>query len=228
MSETGTGTLYIIPTPIGNLQDITLRALDCLKTLDILLCEDTRVTGKLLAHFELSVTLKSYHAHNEHHKTKEIIDYLKQAKRIGMVSDAGMPGISDPAYLLIREAIRESIPVIILPGPSAFLPALVGSGIPCDRFHFEGFLPHKKGRRTRLLHLSGLEVTFILYESPHRLEKCIAELIEYCGGDRPACVARELTKLHEEFIRGSLQDIQAEIQSRSSKIKGEIAIVVGR
>jgi 16S rRNA (cytidine1402-2'-O)-methyltransferase len=227
MLKADEGGIIIIPTPIGNLGDITLRAIEYLKTLDLLLCEDTRVTRKLLSHLQISIPLKSYHAHNEHYKTTEIIGLLKEGKRIGLVSDAGMPGISDPAYLLIREALLHDIQIEVLPGASSFLPALVGSGLPCDKFYFEGFLPHKKGRKTRLDFLAQLPVTFILFESPHRIDRSLKQLIEHCGKDRPACLTREISKIHEEYIRGSLDDIAQKISTRPGKLKGEIVLIIG-
>lgn len=217
--------LYLVPTPIGNLEDITLRSLETLRTVDKILSEDTRQTGKLLSHFEISSPQQSFHAHNEHQLLSQIILELKSGKNIALVSDAGTPGISDPGYLLIRECVQENIPLTCLPGPSAIIPALVGSGIPCDRFYFEGFLPAKKGRTKRLKAIAELDQTIILYESPHRIHKTIKQLREYLDDGRLACIAREISKIHEEFIRGSLQDLDEQLEERS-KLKGEITVIV--
>ena len=217
--------LYLVPTPIGNLEDITFRAIRILNEVDLILAEDTRVSGKLLKHFKIEKPLSSFHTHNEHRRLETIIQMLQEGKRLALVSDAGTPGISDPGYLLVRAALDHGFEVISLPGATAFVTALVASGLSCDKFHFEGFLPHKKGRQTRLKHLATLSNTFLLYESPHRIEKCIIQLIEHCSAEREACLARELTKIHEEFIRGTLQDILANIQSRPS-LKGEIVLMV--
>ncbi|MCB0631399.1 MAG: 16S rRNA (cytidine(1402)-2'-O)-methyltransferase [Saprospiraceae bacterium] len=218
--------LYIVPTPIGNLEDITLRALRILKEVDLILAEDTRVTRRLLQHYEIETPLRAHHAHNEHGTTPQLIRQLEEGATLALVSDAGTPGISDPGFLLVRACKQADIQVECLPGATAFVPALVASGLPCDRFHFEGFLPHKKGRQTRLNHLAELPVTFVLYESPNRLVKCLGQLIECCGGDRPASVARELSKLHEEVRSGSLQDL-SDHYAEQDKVKGEIVIVVG-
>ena len=188
------GKLFLIPTPIGNLEDITLRALRMLKEVDLVLAEDTRTAGQLLRHFEIDKRLLSHHQHNEHQALKEIIKMLKDGTNIGLVSDAGTPAISDPGFLLVRECIKEEIEVETLPGPTAFVPALVNSGLPNDKFYFEGFLPQKKGRKTRLLFLADFEETIILYESPHRLLKFIEEVILYMGADRQMSVSREISK----------------------------------
>ncbi len=218
--------LYLVPTPIGNLEDISLRALRTLKEVDLILAEDTRVSKRLLQHYEISTPMQAYHAHNEHHKTKKVVEELLAGKRIALVSDAGSPGISDPGFLLVRACLEAGIEVQSLPGPTAFVPALTASGLPADRFHFEGFLPHKKGRKKRLTYLASLPHTFILYESPHRIQRCIKELNEYCGPERPACLARELSKIHEEYLRGTLADL-AEVVERGHKVKGEIVVIVG-
>jgi 16S rRNA (cytidine1402-2'-O)-methyltransferase len=218
--------LYIIPTPIGNLEDITLRALRILKEADLILAEDTRVTKRLLQHYEIETPLRAHHAHNEHGTTPQLIRQLEEGATLALVSDAGTPGISDPGFLLVRACRQADIRVECLPGATAFVPALVASGLPCDRFHFEGFLPHKKGRQTRLNYLADLPVTFVLYESPNRLVKCLGQLMECCGNDRPASVARELSKLHEEVRSGSLQEL-ADHYAAQQKVKGEIVIVVG-
>ena len=217
--------LYIVPTPIGNLDDITLRALQVLKTVDLIIAEDTRTSGKLLKHFEITTPSRSYHAHNEHGITPQLIEQLQAGKSIALISDAGTPGISDPGFLLARACVQAAIKVECLPGATAFVPALVASGLPCDRFHFEGFLPHKKGRQTRLIYLAALEHSFVLYESPHRLLKCLKQLAEFCGEDRLACVCRELTKLHEEITTDTLAQLTLQYEARP-KVKGEIVIVV--
>ena len=216
--------LYIVPTPIGNLEDITLRSIRTLKEVDLILAEDTRTSKKLLQHYNIETPLKSHHAHNEHASIDHLINQLQSGITIALISDAGTPGISDPGFLLSRACIQNNIKVECLPGATAFIPALVASGVPCDKFHFEGFLPHKKGRQTRLIYLSELPYTFILYESPHRLLKCLKQLEEFCGKERMACVARELTKLHEEVKTGTLEALQKHFGEK--KIKGEIVIVV--
>ncbi|MEM1319887.1 MAG: 16S rRNA (cytidine(1402)-2'-O)-methyltransferase [Bacteroidota bacterium] len=216
--------LYIVPTPIGNLEDISLRALRILQEVDLILAEDTRTSRKLLTHHEINTPLRAYHAHNEHHQTPDLIRQLAAGQQMALVSDAGTPGISDPGFLLARECHRHQIKVSCLPGATAFVPALVASGLPCDKFHFEGFLPHKKGRQTRLLYLASLPHTFVLYESPHRLLKCLQQLAEHCGPERLACVCRELSKVHEENRQAPLTDL---IEHYSQgKVKGEIVIVV--
>lgn len=217
-------TLYLIPTPIGNLEDITLRAIRILKEVDLILCEDTRTSKPLLKHFEISTPLLSYHIFNEHQKIESIIDRIKMGENIGLISDAGTPGISDPGFLLVREAVKNGIEVDTLPGATAFVPALVNSALPMDRFCFEGFLPHKKGRQTRLEKLKEEERTIVLYESPHRLIKTLTQLSEYLGIDRQASVSREISKMFQENKRGSLESL---IEYFSSKtIKGEIVICV--
>lgn len=217
-------TLYLIPTPIGNLEDITLRAIRILKEVDLILCEDTRTSKPLLKHFEISTPLLSYHIFNEHQKIESIIDRIKMGENIGLISDAGTPGISDPGFLLVREAVKNGIEVDTLPGATAFVPALVNSALPMDRFCFEGFLPHKKGRQTRLEKLKEEERTIVLYESPHRLIKTLTQLSEYLGSDRQASVSREISKMFQENKRGSLEGL---IEYFSSKtIKGEIVICV--
>lgn len=217
--------LYLVPTPIGNLEDITLRALNVLKEVDVILAEDTRTSRKLLNHYEIETSLRSYHAHNEHSIVQNLVAELDGGTQMALISDAGMPGISDPGFLLVRACVEADVKVECLPGATAFVPALVASGIPCDKFHYEGFLPHKKGRQTRLTYLASLPVTFVLYESPYRLVKCLGQLIEHCGPERTACVARELTKLHEEVRTDKLQAL-LEYYEAQDKVKGEIAIVV--
>lgn len=219
-----TGKLYLIPTPIGNLEDITLRALRILKEVDVLLAEDTRNGGQLLRHFGIEKKLFAHHQHNEHHALKEVVRFLKEGQSVGLISDAGTPGISDPGFLLVRECIREDIPVETLPGATAFVPALVNSGLPCDRFLFEGFLPVKKGRQTKLKALALLDVTIILYESPHRLLKTLDELIAHLGAERQASVSRELTKMFEETVRGTLAEIKTHFETHV--IKGEFVMCI--
>lgn len=216
--------LYIVPTPIGNLEDITLRALRILREVDFILAEDTRTTGNLLKHYDIVKKLVPHHQFNEHKAIENVIERLKEGATAALVSDAGTPAISDPGYLLVRECIKEGIRVECLPGPTAFVPALVNSGIAADHFIFEGFLPHKKGRHTRLTELSGEERTLIFYESPHRLVKALAQLAEYMGEERYACVSRELSKLFEENARGSLKELIAHFEKKT--VKGEIVIVV--
>jgi len=216
--------LYLIPTPIGNLRDITLRALEILESADIVLAEDTRKSGILLKHFNISKSMIPHHKFNEHKNLEKIIEKIKNGT-VAMITDAGTPAISDPGYLLVRECIKQDIEIETLPGPTAFIPALVNSGIPSDRFCFEGFLPHKKGRKKRLKQLTDETRTMVFYESPYRLLKTLEQFREFFGGDRLASVSRELTKIHEENIRGSLDEV---IRYYSGKtIKGEIVIVLG-
>jgi 16S rRNA (cytidine1402-2'-O)-methyltransferase len=217
--------LYLVPTPIGNLEDMTLRALRILREVDVILAEDTRTSKSLLQHFGIETSLRSFHIHNEHHILRGIVDQLKGGVRMALVSDAGSPAISDPGFLLVRECVREGVRVEALPGPTAFVPALTASGLPSESFHFEGFLPHKKGRQTRLKYLSSLENTFILYESPHRLVKCLEELLTHCGAERMACVARELTKKFESIKTAPLS-ILLDFYKNEGIAKGEIVIVV--
>lgn len=216
--------LYLIPTPIGNLEDITLRARRILGEVDLVLAEDTRKTGFLLKHLEISKPLRSFHQFNEHKTLHAIIEMLKEGTVTGLVTDAGTPGISDPGFLLVRECIRNDIPVETLPGATAFIPALVNSGLPADRFTFEGFLPAKKGRRTRLENLAGEGRTMIFYESPHRLVRTLKDFSATFGPGRLAAVARELTKLHEENVRGTLEELLDHYGEKN--IKGEIVIIV--
>src|SRR5690606_17020766 len=204
--------------------DITLRAINVLRAVDTILAEDTRTSKKLLDHYEIDTPVRAFHAFNEHAIVDDIVRRLESGEAMALVSDAGTPGISDPGFLLVRACVQNKIKVECLPGATAFVPALVVSGIPSDRFHFEGFLPHKKGRKTRLDHLSELQNTFVLYESPHRLLKCLNQLAEVCGKERMACVCRELTKLYEEVITDTLENLIAHFSEK--KIKGEIVIVV--
>jgi 16S rRNA (cytidine1402-2'-O)-methyltransferase len=217
------GTLYIVSTPIGNLNDITFRAVEVLKQVDLIACEDTRRTKILLEKFGLAKNLISYYNYNERQRAEEIIRELKSGKNVALVSDSGTPGISDPGFVLIKRAIEENITVIPIPGPTAFVCALVGSGLPMDEFVFVGFLPHKKGRKTKLKKLSEEERTIILYESPHRLIKTLNEILEIFG-DIEIAVAKELTKIHEEFFRGKISEVLKKLTP--DKIKGEFVIVI--
>lgn len=216
--------LYIVPTPIGNLEDITLRALRILKEVDVVLAEDTRTSKKLLNHYEINTPLRSHHAHNEHGTTPKLVAELQAETTMALITDAGTPGISDPGFLLVRACVQAGVKVECLPGATAVVPALVVSGLPCDKFYFEGFLPHKKGRQTRLKYLATLNYTFALYESPHRIAKCLKQLAEHCGEEREAVVCRELTKLHEEVKRGTLAGLSAHYDGKN--VKGEIVLVV--
>lgn len=217
--------LYIIPTPIGNLGDITLRALEILKSVDLILAEDTRTSGFLLKHYQITKPLQSFHNFNEHKILSGLISRLEKGETMALVSDAGTPGISDPGFLIIRACLQANLKVDCLPGATAFVPALIKSGLPCDRFVFEGFLPHKKGRQTMLRILAEEERTMIFYESPYRLIKSLEQFIEYFGADRKASVSRELTKMFEETVNGSLQEILKHFQAKD--VKGEIVMVVG-
>ncbi len=216
--------LYIVPTPIGNLKDMTFRAVEVLKEVDLILAEDTRTSGKLLKHFEVSTQMHSHHMHNEHKMVDRIIDRLKNGDTIALISDAGTPAISDPGFLLTRACIQHNIEVECLPGATAFVPALVNSGLPNDKFVFEGFLPVKKGRQTRLKSLSEEERTMIFYESPHKLLKTLTQFSEYFGEDRQVSVSRELTKLYEETVRGSVTEVLAHFENKAPK--GEFVVVV--
>jgi len=216
--------LYIVPTPIGNLEDITLRAINVLKSVDLILAEDTRTSGKLLKHFEIGTQMHSHHMHNEHKTFQGIIHKLKTETTIALISDAGTPAISDPGFLLTRACVENEIPVDCLPGATAFVPALVNSGLPNDKFVFEGFLPVKKGRQTRFLLLAEEPRTIILYESPHKLIKTLSHICQYFGEDRQVSVSRELTKLFEETQRGTAKSILEHYTNRPPK--GEIVIVV--
>ena len=216
--------LYLVPSPIGNLQDITLRALDVLKQVDVILAEDTRNSARLLNHFQIQKPLTPYHQHNEHKVLQHLVDQLVAGKNMAVLTDAGTPGISDPAFLLVRECIRNNVKIETLPGATAFVPALVNSGLPINRFCFEGFLPLKKGRQTLLKKLATEERTMVFYESPMRLVKTLEELQTYMGPDRQAAVSRELTKLFEETKRGSLAELAQYFGTKP--VKGEIVLVV--
>ena len=216
--------LYLVPTPIGNLKDITLRALEVLKEVDLILAEDTRNTSHLLNHYQITKPLSPYHQHNEHNVLQHLVEQLQAGKKMAVVTDAGTPGISDPAFLLVRECIRAGIKVESLPGATAFVPALVNSGIPSNRFVFEGFLPLKKGRQTLLKQLATEERTMIFYESPVRLVKTLEDFITFFGKDRQASVSRELTKMFEENVRGNLEEIHKYYSGKP--VKGEIVLIV--
>lgn len=226
MAQTGTnmGALLVVPTPVGNMEDMGLRAIRLLKEADLVLAEDTRVSGRLLKRHGIETRMLSHHQHNEHKLLGELLAKMQGGMQLALVSDAGTPGISDPAFLLIRACIREGIRVECLPGPTAFVPALVASGLPCERFCFEGFLPQRKGRQSRLAELSAETRTMVFYESPHRLAKTLAALAGALGADRKACVAREISKLHEEYRRGSLEALASHYAAHPTK--GEITLVV--
>lgn len=217
--------LTLVPTPIGNLQDITLRALEVLKSVDIVLAEDTRTARFLLQHFQIEKRILSHHQHNEHQALKEVIRLLQEGNSMALVSDAGTPAVSDPGYLLVRECIKEGIEVQCLPGPTAFVPAMVMSGLPCDRFVFEGFLPQKKGRQTRLQALRDENRTMVFYESPFRLVKLLDEAAVVFGEDRQASVSRELSKMFEETKRGTLKELSTYFTEKG--VKGEIVVCIG-
>ena len=216
--------IYLIPTPIGNLEDITLRAIRLLKEVDLILAEDTRVSIKLLKHFAIGTPLQSFHMHNEHKKVETVVEQLKNGKTVALISDAGTPGISDPGFLLVREALKEGVEVQCLPGPTALIPALVQSGIPCERFVFEGFLPPKKGRQTRLEQMALETRTQVFYESPHKLLKTLEQLVTYFGADRSIAVVREISKLYESTLRGTAQEGLDFFEAHPPK--GEFVIVV--
>ncbi|MDD3691722.1 MAG: 16S rRNA (cytidine(1402)-2'-O)-methyltransferase [Bacteroidales bacterium] len=216
--------LYIVPSPIGNLEDITLRALHILQEASIVLSEDTRVSKKLLSHYQIQKPCIPYHQFNEHKQLQHFIELIQQHPSVALLSDAGTPGISDPGYLLIRACIQENIDIECLPGATAFVPALVLSGFPCDRFYFYGFLPHKKGRQSILARLAQLKETFILYESPYRLLKTLEMLIEHCGKERKISISREISKLHEETLRAPLSEALTYFQQHT--IKGEFVLIV--
>jgi 16S rRNA (cytidine1402-2'-O)-methyltransferase len=216
--------LYIVPTPIGNLEDITLRAIRILKEVDFILAEDTRVSGKLLSHFEINTPMLSHHKFNEHKAIHGITEKIASGFSYALISDAGTPGISDPGFLLVRECLKNNIEVECLPGATAFIPALVNAGLPTDRFYFEGFLPQKKGRQTRLEFISQLPHTIVLYESPFRLVKTLEQLLIHCGKERQVSISRELSKIYEETIRGSLSEVISIFKTK--KIKGEIVIIL--
>lgn len=218
------GKIIVVPTPLGNLEDITIRAVRVLKESTLILAEDTRKSGILLKHYGITTRMTAYHQHNEHEITTRMIQQIGPEDVYALITDAGTPGISDPGFMLVREALRNGIEVECLPGPVAFVPALVASGLSCDRFHFEGFLPHKKGRATRLAALATYPFTIIFYESPHRLVRTLKQLRETFGDDRQAVVAREITKIYEEYQRGALPELEAHYAARD--VKGEIVLMV--
>ncbi|MBI1306820.1 MAG: 16S rRNA (cytidine(1402)-2'-O)-methyltransferase [Bacteroidetes bacterium] len=220
-----TGKLILVPTPIGNLGDMTFRAIEVMKNSDLILAEDSRNVRKLMSHFEIHAPVDSLHQNNEHRKVPAVIQEIQSGKTISYCSDAGTPGISDPGYLLIRECVRLNIKVECLPGATAFVPALVASGLPCDRFVYEGFLPHKKGRQKRLLALKEEERTVVLYESPHRIFRLLEELAEHFGDQRQIVVAREISKIHETYYRGSATEVA--IQLENGVAKGEFVVIIG-
>ena|SRR5690554_3090379 len=216
--------LFLVPTPIGNLQDITLRAIEVLKSVDVVLAEDTRTTGKLLKYLEIQRPLQSYHIYNEHKAVEKLVQRMEQGERMALVTDAGTPGISDPGFLLVRAVRDAGLSVNCLPGATAFVPALINSGLPTDRFVFEGFLPHKKGRKTRIQNLVEESRTMVFYESPHRLIKSLQQFSDALGEDRMACVSRELTKIYEENIGGTLRELVDYYQEHPPK--GEIVLTI--
>ena len=216
--------LYVVPTPVGNLEDITLRALRLLKEVDLILAEDTRTSSVLLKHYDIHTPLKSHHKFNEHETSADLSERIRGGLNVALISDAGTPGISDPGFMLVRACVERGVEVQCLPGATAFVPALVDSGLPCDRFYFEGFLPQKKGRQTRLTKLAECPQTMIIYESPFRLQKTLEQLAEYLGSERLASVSREISKVHEETRRGSLAELVQSFKERPAK--GEIVIIV--
>ncbi len=218
------GTLYIVPTPVGNMEDMTYRAVRILKEVDVVLAEDTRTSGILLKHFDIHNHLLSHHKFNEHGTSQGVVERLLAGQNVALISDAGTPGISDPGFFLVREAVRAGIEVQCLPGATAFVPALVSSGLPCNRFTFEGFLPQKKGRQTKILSLKGETRTMIFYESPYRLVKLLEQFVEAYGPDRRVSVCREISKVHEESVRGTLDAVLAHFKSHEPK--GEIVVVL--
>ena len=216
--------LFVVPTPIGNLEDITLRALKVLRSVDFVLCEDTRTTRNLLKHFEIDKRCVAYHIFNEHERLDAIVSQIKGAASVALVSDAGTPGISDPGFLLVRACIAEDIEVECLPGPTALVPALVQSGIPCDRFYFYGFLPHKKGKESLLKRMAGMEETVAFYESPHRIVRTLEKMVEVIGPDRPVAISKEISKIHASTFRGTLAEALAHFSQ--GEVKGEFVIVM--
>lgn len=216
--------LYIVPTPVGNLDDMTIRAVQVLKEADLILAEDTRTSSVLLRHFDIHTPMQSHHKYNEHATATQLAERLQGGENIALISDAGTPGISDPGFMLVRECRRAGVEVTVLPGATAFVPALVGSGLPCDRFVFEGFLPPKKGRATRLTLLAEDPRTVIIYESPLRLPRTLRQLTEFFGEDREACVVREISKMHETFHNGTLKELSEHFESNTPK--GEIVVVI--
>ncbi len=225
MTSNTTSRLYLVPTPVGNLGDMTYRAVEVLKQVDLILAEDTRTSRVLMQHYGISTPLQSYHIFNEHQTVASLVERLQGGTTMAVVTDAGTPGISDPGFLLVREAVKEGISVECLPGATAFVPALIDSGLPCDRFVFEGFLPHKKGRQTALQALAEEQRTMVIYESPYRLVKLLEQLMEVLGETRPVSVSREISKLHAETCRGTLREVHDHFATK--EVKGEIVVVVG-
>jgi len=222
--EIQSSTLYVVPTPIGNLADITHRSINVLSKVELILCEDTRVSRKLLNHYDIVIPTKSYHMYNEHRTVDGLVKQLQQGMSMALISDAGTPAISDPGFLLVRTCLQAGLQVITLPGPTAFIPALVQSGFPTDRFIFEGFLPHKKGRKSRLSQLAEETKTIVLYESPHRIVKTLVQCAQVMGPDRQASISRELTKAFEETVRGTLEELEAHFTAHPPK--GEFVLVI--
>lgn len=222
--EIQSSTLYVVPTPIGNLADITHRSIHVLSQVELILCEDTRVSQKLLKHYNIDTPTKSYHMHNEHRTVDRLVEQLQQGMSMALISDAGTPAISDPGFLLVRACLQSGVNVTSLPGPTAFVPALVQSGFPTDRFVFEGFLPHKKGRKSRLSQLAEETKTIVLYESPHRILKTLAQCAQVMGPDRQASISRELTKAFEETVRGTLEELEAHFTTHTPK--GEFVLII--
>ncbi|MDP2723644.1 MAG: 16S rRNA (cytidine(1402)-2'-O)-methyltransferase [Bacteroidales bacterium] len=219
-----TAKLYLVPTPIGNLEDMTFRAVSILKSVQVILAEDTRTSGRLLKHYNIETRMQPYHQFNEHKVVSGLVSRIAEGESMALITDAGTPGISDPGFLLVRACVEQGVEVETLPGATAFVPALVNSGLPCDKFYFEGFLPHKKGRQTRLKILAEMTVSIVLYESPHRLEKTLAQLVEFFGADRQVSVSRELTKLFEETRRGTAEALLTHFTEVPAK--GEIVMVI--
>lgn len=220
------GKLFVVPTPVGNLEDMTFRAIKVLKEADLILAEDTRTTGKLTSHFEINTPKQAFHMHNEHKVTDRFLQQLNNGTTIALVSDAGTPGISDPGFLLIRAAANAGIEIITLPGATAFVPALVSSGLPCDTFYFEGFLPPKKGRQTKLQRIAESDRTVVLYESPHKILKTLGQIVEFCGAERPVTISREISKKFEETLRGSASEVLQVVEERGG-LKGELVVCIG-
>ena len=218
------GVLYIVPTPIGNLEDMTFRAIQVLKDVHQILAEDTRTSGKLMKHYEVGTPMSSFHLNNEHKVVGRWVDELVAGKDIALVSDAGTPAISDPGFLLVREAVKAGIEVITLPGATAFVPALVNSGLPCEKFYYEGFLPHKKGRQTRIADIVERKETCVMYESPHRIIKTLEQLLEAAGSERIVSISREISKLHEETVRGTIPEVITHFEN--NPVKGEFVLVL--
>ncbi len=217
--------LYVVPTPIGNLGDMTFRAVDTLRGVDVIACEDTRTSSKLLHHYGIETPTVSYHEHNERSRTPQLIQRMAAGEQVALISDAGMPGVSDPGFYLVRECVRQGIDVIVLPGASAVVAAVVGSGIPCDRFVYEGFLPAKKGRQKRLESLKSEQRSIVLFESPHRIKRTLRDLVSAFGPERRVALAREISKVHEEYIRGSLAEVAERFEAQE-KTKGEFVVVI--